>query len=61
VRRSIGFGEQRGGRAYSRSVRINGRPRKIYLGKGEAAEDQAARVVYAREERQYCHEAGEVN
>jgi hypothetical protein len=38
-------------------VRIDGRLRKIYLGKGEAAEANAARVVYAREERQYCHEA----
>lgn len=28
---------QRGGRYYYRSVRRDGRPRKVYLGKGKAA------------------------
>jgi hypothetical protein len=53
----MGWEERRGGPAYYRSVRVDGRPRKIYLGKGEAAEAQAARVAQAREERQSEYDA----
>jgi hypothetical protein len=45
--------ERRQGRLYFyKSVRIGGRPRKIYLGKGAAAETQAARVDQAQKQRQ---------
>jgi hypothetical protein len=53
----MGWEERRGGPAYYCSVRIDGRPRKIYLGKGEAAEAQAARVAQAREERRSEYDA----
>ena len=48
----MGWEERRGGRVYYQSVRVDGRPTKVYLGKGEAAEAQAARVAQAQKERE---------
>jgi hypothetical protein len=43
--------ERRGGRQYYfRSVRVDGRPRKLYLGAGAAAEDCARRLAQKRRE-----------
>jgi hypothetical protein len=42
---------------YYRSVRVDGRPTKVYLGRGEAAKDQARRDANARHERQGEREA----
>jgi hypothetical protein len=42
----------RGGRYYYRTVRIDGRPKKVYIGRGEGAEDQARRDALARQQLQ---------
>jgi hypothetical protein len=45
--------EDRGGRrVYYRSVRLNGTPRKVYLGGGQVAEAEAERVESAQRRRQ---------
>jgi hypothetical protein len=49
--------QRRGGPVYYRSLRVNGRPTKVYLGKGEAAEAQARQVEQRRLERQQASEA----
>src|SRR3989442_509364 len=43
---------QRGGKYYYRSVRVNGAPRKLYVGKGRAAEACAASLADRRQQRQ---------
>jgi hypothetical protein len=48
----MGWEERRGGKVYYRSVRVDGRPTKVYLGKGAAAEAQAERVAQAQKQRQ---------
>jgi hypothetical protein len=50
---------QRGGRYFYRSVRVNGRPRKLYLGAGPAARayarQEAERRARRRSERAALH------
>jgi len=48
---------QRGGRYFYRSVRVDGRPRKVYLGNGPAARAQARLDQARRRERHDAREA----
>jgi hypothetical protein len=48
---------QRGGAYFYRSVRINGRPRKIYFGRGRGAQRQARLEAARRQRRQAEREA----
>lgn len=48
---------QRGAVYYYKSVKIDGRTRKHYLGKGRAAEAEARRAAEARRRRQDDHAA----
>src|SRR4051794_17468835 len=53
----MGFEGRGARRDCYRSVRGNGRPRKLYLGTGPAAEDYARREADRRQERQAEREA----
>jgi hypothetical protein len=55
----MGWEERRGGQVYYKSVRIDGRPAKVYCGKGERAEEEARQVERRRRERQEAHAARE--
>jgi hypothetical protein len=49
--------KRRGSGYYYRSVRQNGKPTKIYLGRGLAAREAAAQVAQARQARQADRDA----
>src|SRR5260370_31548869 len=48
---------QRGGLDFYRSVRVNGQPRKLYVGKGPTAERQARLEAEKRQQRRSEREA----
>lgn len=50
---------QRGARYYYRCVRLHGRPRKVYVGTGPAAEEQAQKDAENRRRRQADREAAQ--
>jgi hypothetical protein len=53
----MGWEQRRGGQVYYKSLRIDGRPTKVYMGKGEAAEGEALQVEQRRRECQEAREA----
>jgi len=48
----MGWESRRGGSVYYKSVRVDGQPKKVYMGKGAAAQAQAAKVTQAQQQRQ---------
>ena len=48
----MGWQRRAGQRYFYRCLRIGGRPRRVYYGRGEAAEEQARLEVERRQERQ---------